>query len=94
MPSPLSLSLLLGMAGSADRQEALSATPATTVSSFNSMHSGEDILPAHYVTFWSALSAITASYVNPDQWKIVSKDKVNGIGTGKNKGDSSLRHFG
>lgn len=94
MPSPLSLSLLLGMAGSADRQEALPATPATTVSSSNSMHSGEDILPAHYITFWSALSTITASYVNPDQWKIVSKDKVNGIGTGKNKGDSSLRHFG
>jgi hypothetical protein len=58
-------------------------TPITTVSS-SIMHSGEDILPAHYITFWSALSAITAGYVDPDQWKIVP--------TGR--GESTLRHFG
>lgn len=48
------------------------------------MHSGEDIIPAHYITFWSALSIITAGYIDPDQWKIVPSGK----------GDSTLRHFG
>lgn len=57
-------------------------TPITTVSS-SIMHSGEDILPAHYITFWSALSTITAGYIDPDQWKIVP--------TGK--GENTLRHY-
>ncbi|MBY0410115.1 MAG: hypothetical protein K2Q97_08300 [Burkholderiaceae bacterium] len=58
-------------------------TGITTISS-SIMHSGEDIVPAHYITFWSALSIITAGYVDPDEWKIVP--------TGK--GTSTLRHFG
>lgn len=50
--------------------EPVSPTPLTTVSS-SIMHSGDEILPAHYVTIWSALSQMTAGYVDPDQWKIV-----------------------
>lgn len=58
-------------------------TEIHTISS-SIMHSGEDILPAHYITFWSALSKITTGYIDPDQWKIVP--------TGK--GQSTLRHYG
>jgi hypothetical protein len=47
------------------------------------MHSGDEILPAHYVTAWSALSQITSGYIDPDQWKIVP-----------GRGTSTLRHFG
>lgn len=57
-------------------------TPLVTISS-SIMHSGDEILPAHYVTIWSALSSITAGYIDPDQWKIVP-----------GKGASTLRHFG
>lgn len=57
-------------------------TMLTTISS-SIMHSGDEILPAHYVTAWSALSQITAGYIDPDQWKIVP-----GMGV------STLRHFG
>lgn len=48
-------------------------TDMTMVSS-SIMHSGGDILPAHYITIWSSLCKITAGYVDPDQWKIVPTD--------------------
>lgn len=34
------------------------------------MHSGNDILPAHYLTIWSALCKATAGYIHPSEWKI------------------------
>lgn len=36
------------------------------------MHSGDEVLPAHYVTIWSALSKITAGYIEPDEWTITA----------------------
>lgn len=62
--------------------EPVAPTDLTTISS-SIMHSGDEILPAHYVTAWSALSQITAGYIDPDQWKIVP-----------GKGVSTLRYFG
>jgi hypothetical protein len=62
--------------------EPVPPTDLTTISS-SIMHSGDEILPAHYVTAWSALSQITAGYIDPDQWKIVP-----------GKGVSTLRYFG
>ncbi len=35
------------------------------------MHSGGDILPAHYITIWSALCSCTNGFIAPNEWKIV-----------------------
>jgi hypothetical protein len=34
------------------------------------MHSGDEVLPCHYVTIWSALCRATQGYVDPQEWSI------------------------
>lgn len=43
----------------------------TSTVSTSIMHSGDEILPCHYVTIWSAIANITAGYIDPAEWKIV-----------------------
>jgi hypothetical protein len=34
------------------------------------MSEGKDVLPAHYVTLWEALTKLTAGFVSPSQWEL------------------------
>jgi hypothetical protein len=66
----------------------LEPTPPTDMTTISSsiMHSGGDILPAHYVTIWSGLCKMTAGdpyNLTPADWKIVPSGK----------GQSTLRYF-
>lgn len=48
--------------------------PPTSMATISSsiMHSGNETVPAHYITIWSALCKITAGYIEPSEWKIVT----------------------